>query len=170
VGRWRRGPGPVDGGGFRCHPGVELSFRGVGAVGAVLGAPVAGGVPVQVVVLQGDQADTGGFGGGEGAGLQGGELRCPAAVGGCGGAGGFRGVAAHDFDVVGHPGVAAAVDLSVGLAAAPQRVEGGQTDRAVPKMTCRAIIMASSRPVCGPDPGRPRLGAPRLGGHRLGKH
>jgi hypothetical protein len=67
---------------------VELSFRGVGAVGAVLGEPVAGGVPVQVVVLQVDQAGTGGFGGGEGAGLQGGKLRRPAAVGGCGDAGG----------------------------------------------------------------------------------
>ena len=115
----------------------------MGVVGAVLGERAAGGPAVHVDVLHADQPGAGGFGGGEHAGLQGGELRGPfvvgrveglvdhgGALGDGGGEGGVAGVAADDLDVVGHAGVAGAVDEPDGLAAAAQRVEGGQADRA----------------------------------------
>ena len=115
-------------------------------VSAVLGQRLPVGAPVHVDVLHADQPRAGGFGGGEDTGLQGRELRRPLRVGraeglvddgrttgGCDGEQGVAGVPADDLDVIRHPGVPGAVDQPDGLAAASQRVEGGQTDGAGPE-------------------------------------
>ena len=136
--------GVVGGEQLARHPAAELSLRGVGVVGAVLGQRASGGAAVHVDVLHADQAGAGGLGGGEHAGLQARELCGPLGVGRVqglvddarrrgltvGGEGGVAGVAADDLDVVGDAGVAGAVDQPDGLAAAAEGVEGGQADGA----------------------------------------
>ena len=105
------------------HPPAQLALLGVGGVVAGLGQRPAGRAPVHVDVLHADQPGPGGLGGGQHAGLQGGELLGPAGVGRVEGlvddAGawatavvkpGSRGVAADDLDVVGNAGGAGAVD------------------------------------------------------------
>ena len=84
-----------------------------------------------------------GFGRGEHAGLQGRELLHPPLVwrveglvdhlGAAGDVDGelrIGGVAAHDLNPIGYSGGAGAVDHPYGLAAAEQRIEGGETDGA----------------------------------------
>ena len=52
------------------------------------------------------------------------------------------GVTADDLDVIGDPGVTGPVDQPDRLAAAAQRLVGGRPMAPVPKMTCRAAVMA----------------------------
>lgn len=128
------------------HPPAQPPLRGVGVVGPVLGERVSGRAAVEVHVLHADQPSLGGLGGGERTGLQPGELGRPQGIGrthrlvdhgspaGCiRGECRIPGVPADDFDVVGHAGVPGPLDQSDGLAAAAQRVEGGQADRAGPE-------------------------------------
>jgi len=125
------------------HPPPELPLLGVRVIRAVFGERASGRSPVHVDVLHADQPRAAGFGGGQHAGLQGGELLEPAPVGrvegliydpGAPGDGGgelrIAGVAADHLDVVGHRGGAGAVDQPYRLAAPAKRVEGGQTDGA----------------------------------------
>src|SRR4029079_1379190 len=110
-------------------------------IGAGLGQGLAVGAAVHVDVLHADQAGPAGLGGGQDAGLEGGEQFHPpvvgrvdglvddlGAVGGGGGEGGVAGVTAEDLDVVGDRGGAGTVDQPGGLAAAAQGVPGGQAD------------------------------------------
>src|SRR6476659_10629843 len=121
--------------------GPQYSFPGVGGIGAGLGQGLAVGAAVHVDVLHADQAGPAGLGGGQDAGLEGGEqlrplvvgrveglVDDPGAAGGGGGEGGVAGVPAEDLDVVGDRGGAGAVDQPGGLAAAAQGVQGGQAD------------------------------------------
>jgi hypothetical protein len=128
------------------HPAPQLSLPGVGVMSPVLGERPAGGASVHVDVLHADQPGAGGLGGGDHTSLQGGELCDPLVVRRVeglvddgstlrhrGGEGGVAGVAADDLDVVADPGVPGAVDQPDGLTTAPQRLEGGQADRAGPE-------------------------------------
>jgi len=54
------------------HPGAQLSFLCLGGIRAGLGQGLAGGRPVQIDVLHADQPGAAGVGGGQDAGLRGG--------------------------------------------------------------------------------------------------
>jgi hypothetical protein len=128
------------------HPGAQRAFLGVGGIGAGLGQGLAVGAAVHVDVFHADQPGPGGLGGGQHAGLEGGEQLDPLGVGriqglvddlgaggGGGGEGGVAGVAAQDLDVVGDRGGAGAVDQPHPLTAAAQGVQGRETDGAGPE-------------------------------------
>jgi hypothetical protein len=113
------------------HPAAQRPLLGVCRVVAVLGERAAGGSPVHVDVLHAHQPGAGGFGGGEHARLQGGELFRPAVIGrveglvhdmgalaDSGREARVAGVAPDHLDAVGHRGDAGTINHADGLAAA----------------------------------------------------